>query len=160
MGFFSSILKGIVSIGATVVGVVINTVSEFKTKLSEKIYELQTNHDELNEKIKSETNTVKDVNDEMSEYVDKYRKDRALTTRDKERVKELKEERKKVREELQEINEKKIGVELQNKKTVYDSLIINNDKIHVLQYHRGKSIYGKKCCKCGQPMILQWEETS
>lgn len=157
MGFFSSIIKGVVSLGATVVGVVINAVSEFKTKLTEKIYDLQTNHDELNEKVKSETNTVKDVNDEMSEYVDKYRIDGSLTTRDKERIKELKKERSRVEKELQDINEKKIGLELQNEKTDYNSLIIDNDKIHIMQYHRGKTIYGKKCSKCGQSMILQWK---
>lgn len=157
MGFFSSIINGVVSLGATVVGIVINSISEFKTKLSEKIYDLQTNHDELNEKLKSETNTVKDVNDEMSEYLDKYSKDGNLTTKDKERIKELKKEREKVENKLQDINEKRIGVELQNEKTDYGSLIIDNDKIHIMQYHRGKSIYGKKCNKCGQSMILQWK---
>jgi hypothetical protein len=157
MGFFSSIIKGVVSLGATVVGVVINAVSEFKTKVTEKIYELQTNHDELNKEVESKTNTVKDVNDEMSEYVDKYKKDGSLTTRDKERIKQLKNQRKKIENELQDINEKKIGVELQHEKTNYGSLIIDNDKIHIMQYHRGKTIHGKKCRKCGQSMILQWK---
>lgn len=38
----------------------------------------------------------------------------------------------------------------------YKSYPITPEKIHIIQYHVGKTVTGKQCAKCQRPMILQF----
>ena len=157
MGFLNSLFSNIVSVGASIVGVAINLVSEFKEKVKETVYNLQTNHEVLKHELNNEYLKSSEINNEIQYYREKQIKDKILSEYDKEKVKELQFKRSLIGEKIGDIKEDSLAIEIANNNNQYDTINIQNHNLHILQYHVGKSITGKICRKCGRPMMLQWK---
>lgn len=157
MGFLTNLFSDIVSVGASIVGVAINLVSEFKERVKETVYNLQTNHEQLKKEIDKEYLNISDVNDEIFEYREKYKKDNGLNNTDKEHVKNLQKKRLKISDSINSIKKATIVTDLANDSDAYKNVTVQDYNLHILQYQVGKSVIGKTCNKCGRPLLLQWK---
>jgi hypothetical protein len=151
MGFFSSILHGLTSIGATVVGLAYQTVTEFKEKVKATIYKYQTVDSDFSEEVKE----TRSVNDHISDLEKKRKRDGCLNEYDRQELSNLYNQREILRQEMNEKKEMDLAKKMADN-SYYDHLTVTDENLHVIQFHVGQNVLGKTC-SCGRPMVLQWQ---
>lgn len=160
MGFFNSLaksfIKSVTSVGATIVGVAAHLSMEFKHAVKETVFKLQADWGDHREGLKK----TKSLNDEIEELEVKRGRDGGLNQYDRARLSELYDQRNKLREEIDESKEKLLAHQISENESSYNSLSIQDQNLHILQFHVGQSVVGKKCPTCGKPMVLQWKRHS
>jgi hypothetical protein len=97
---------------------------------------------------------LKTVDVEVVDLERKEKRDGRVSTKDQERKQELELLRTEKFKEFQDLKSAEIADEQAAKPEEYETSVINNDKVHILQYHMGQIVLEKRC-SCGQPMILQ-----
>lgn len=110
-------------------------------------YSSRTNSREVKQDLKT-------VDSEVVDLERKEKRDGRVSTKDQERKQELELLRTEKFKEYQDLKSAEIADEQAAKPEEYETSVINNDKVHILQYHMGQIVLEKKC-SCGQPMILQ-----
>lgn len=160
MGFFESLLKGVVTVGATVVGISYHLVTEFKEKVKETVYKLQSVDSGYGPKTidySTQINETRSVNDLIIDIEAKLSKDGSLSSYDRQHLQELYETRQKIREVLEKKRELKLADNIANSQDSFDSISVDDANLQILQFHVGQNVLGKKCGTCNKPMILQWK---
>ncbi|MBP6739730.1 MAG: hypothetical protein KA146_07050 [Leptospiraceae bacterium] len=148
-----SLIKGIFAIGSLIVDVV-NTV---KT-----IYESLKQFFKENDSVKKEVNAskiIKDskiINQEITELKKKKVKDGFLSEYELDNISKLKNQLDENFQTLQKSKENESLNNFANSPNNFDSYEITNQTVHILQYHLGQTIFGKKCPKCGNQLLLQF----
>lgn len=153
MGFFKTIIDGIVKVGATVVGVTSHFVMEFKEKVKETVYRLQTDNVDFSNEI-SET---KSVNDQIIDVEAKRNRDGSLNSNDRFKLEELYKIRRQLRTDIENKKEMVLAQDIAQNDHLFDSINVDDNNLHILQFHVGQNVLGKKCNRCNKPLILQWQ---
>jgi len=106
--------------------------------------------------------TAEDITEDLEaidvEIVDLEQKevyDKRLSRQDQERKQELEKVRSEKFKEFQERRSNEVFEEQSSNPDSFDTSIIDNDRVHVLQFHMNQVVLDKKCSACGRPMILQ-----
>lgn len=103
------------------------------------------------QEVKQDLETV-DV--EVVDLERKEKRDGRVSNEDQERKQELELLRTEKFKEFQDLKSAEIAEEQFTKPEEYETSVINNDKVHILQFHMGQVVLEKKC-NCGQPMVLR-----
>jgi len=97
---------------------------------------------------------LKTVDVEVVDLERREKRDGRVSTKDQERKQELELLRTEKFKEFLDRKSAEFADEQSAKPEEYETSIINNEKVHILQFHMGQ--FGlEKRCSCGQPMILQ-----
>lgn len=167
MGFFDGVLNVIGKVvnvvmyaAGTVVGIAAAGVVEFTQVACEKFVEFRTKNRSVNLALANKPihNTTKTLNDEIMELEHKRYRDRNLNQSDHQRLNGLYSQRDKLKDDVRQNSELLLIEKMQNGQGVYDSVHITNVNTHILQFHVGQTVFGKRCRQCGRPMILQWKQ--
>lgn len=153
MGFFNELLTGLVKVGGTLIGVASHYVLKFKEKVKETVYTLQSQITGVKEEIKQ----TKSVNDEIIDLEKKRQRDGGLNSNDSHRLNELYSERSLLREAVEAKKEADLAKDIAENESSFDSLLVDDVNLHILQFHVGQNVLGKKCARCNKPMTLQWQ---
>jgi len=166
MGLFDDVLyvlgkavNIVVYAAGTVVGIAAAGVIEFTQVAFEKYEEYRKlnrsiNLNKANLPVLDET---KRVNDEIIELESKYQYDGTLNQYDKQQLSELYSQRDDLKEKIR-TNKELLMVERMNAGDgIYDSIHVQDINSHILQFHVGQTVFGKRCGRCGKPMVLQWK---
>lgn len=153
MGFFSDIIGGLVKVGGTLVGIASHYVLAFKERVMETVYDFQSKDTSTKEEIKK----TRSVNDEIIDLEKKKEKDKDLNIYDQQKLRDLYRQRHELREKIDSQKEVNLAKKIADENGAYDSLYVSDDNLHVIQYHVGQSVLGKKCSRCGRPLVLQWK---
>lgn len=167
MGLFDDVLNVIgkavnvvMYAAGTIVGIALAGTAEFLQVTCEKYGEYRaknraTNLQLANRPVHSQTRLL---NDEIGELEQKKRRDRGLNRADHQRLIGLYEQRDGLKSEIRQNNELILAERMVEGKGVYDNLRITDINTHVLQFHVGQTVFGKRCRQCGKPMVLQWKQ--
>ena len=167
MGFLENVLNltgkalNLVMYAAgTITGIAAAGVVEFAQVAYEKYGEFRAknravNLSSANRPIHKKT---KVLNDEIIDLESKKFRDRSLDQYDDQKLRDLYSQRDKLKDEARNNNELLMVEKMQSGEGVYDSLHINNNNTHILQFHVGQTVFGKRCRQCGRPMALQWKQ--
>lgn len=131
----------------------VQTIEAIKTEYRK--YRHQNKNINLTQDNKAITVEVKVVNDEAFELEEKKIKDGRLNEYEQYQLNELYERRNTLRDRIGENREVIIAEEITNDSREYGNVLIQDSNSHVLQFHVGQAVFGKKCL-CGKPMILQF----
>lgn len=153
MGFFKSIFDSIVKVGGTVVGVAAHYVTEFKEKVKETLYKLQTDTSDYSNEI----DETRSVNDQIIDLEKKRDRDNGLNQNDRYKLEALYKQRRLLRDEIDNKRENDLAKDIVNNDISYDSILVEDQNLQILQFHVGQNVLGKKCFRCNKPMILQWQ---
>ena len=129
--------------------VAIDKYSEFREK--NKTVDLET----VNKPIHILT---RNLNDEILELEQKNSRDRRLSVSDTDKLHSLYLKRNGLKEDVRYNNELLMVEKMKNNQGKYNSIHINDLNTHILQFHVGQTVFGKKCRQCGMPMVLQWKQ--
>ncbi len=167
MGFFDDVLNVIGKVfnvvmyaAGTVTGITAAGVAEFTQVAYEKYGEFRAKNRSANLTLVNKPihNATKDLNDQILELELKKRKDHTLSQNDNQRLTSLYSKRDNLKDEIRSNNEMLMTEKMQNGQGTYDSIHINNVNSHILQFHVGQTVFGKRCRQCGRPMVLQWKQ--
>lgn len=167
MGFFDEVLNligkavNVVMYAAgTVVGITLAGTVEFCQVAYEKYGEFRAKNRSVNLAIANKPVHLltSNINDEISELERKKNRDRSLNQGDSQRLHSLYAQRDNLKDEVRKNSELFLVEKMQAGNGVYDSVHINNVNTHILQFHVGQTVFGKRCRQCGRPMILQWKQ--
>ena len=101
---------------------------------------------------------VQTVNAEIAEYERKRYRDGRLNEYDSRALSGLCDDREKKKSLLVAANGLVIAEQMSSDTGTYDTVIVTDDKTHILQFHVGQAVFGKVCGRCGMPMVLQWQQ--
>lgn len=167
MGFFDDVLNIIGKVvnvvmyaAGTVVGITLAGAVEFCQVAYEKYGEYRAKNRSVNLAIANKPvhQLTSNINDEITELERKKNRDRTLNQNDTQRLNSLYAQRDKLKDEVRKNSELFLIEKMQAGNGVYDSIHINNVNTHILQFHVGQTVFGKRCRQCGRPMILQWKQ--
>lgn len=167
MGLFDEVLNligkavNVVMYAAgTVVGITLAGTVEFCQVAYEKYGEFRAKNRSVNLAIANKPVHLltSNINDEITELERKKNRDRSLNQGDSQRLNSLYAQRDNLKDEVRKNSELFLIEKMQAGKGVYDSVHINNINTHILQFHVGQTVFGKRCRQCGRPMILQWKQ--
>lgn len=112
-----------------------------------------------NKTAKDVTQELETVDAEVVELERKAQYDGYASQQDQERKEELELLRTEKFREYQELKSAEIAEEQCANPENYQTSILRNDRVHLLQFHMGQAVLKKKC-SCGKPMILQSKRRS
>jgi hypothetical protein len=167
MGFFDDVLSGmgkalnvVMYAAGTITGIAAAGAVEFAQVAYEKYGEFRARNRSLNLTVANKTvhHATKEINDQITELELKRRRDRSLNEYDNQRLISLYSKRDNLKNEIRNNNELLMTEKMQKGQSTYDSIHINNINSHVLQFHVGQTVFGKRCSQCGRPMVLQWKQ--
>ena len=167
MGFFDDVLNAIGKVfnvvmyaAGTITGIAAAGVVEFAQVAYEKYGEFRAKNRSVNLAIANKPihSATKELNDQILELEHKRYRDRSLNQNDSQRLNSLYAQRDTLKDDVRKNNELFLIENMQAGKGVYDSVHINNVNTHILQFHVGQTVFGKRCRQCGRPMILQWKQ--
>lgn len=167
MGFFDDVLNVIGKVfnvvmyaAGTVTGIAAAGVVEFAQVAYEKYGEFRAKNRSVNLTLANKPihHATKELNDQILELELKKRRDRTLNQYDNQRLSSLYAKRDNLKDEIRRNNELLMTEKMQNGQGTYDSVHINNVNSHILQFHVGQTVFGKRCRQCGRPMALQWKQ--
>lgn len=144
----------------TIVGIAAAGVVQFAEVAFEKYDEFREKNRSVNLALANKPihNTTKDLNDEILEIEQKKYRDRTLNHYDNQRLNSLYSQRDNLKGEVRKNNELLMIEKMKNGQGVYDNIHINNVNTHILQFHVGQTVFGKRCPQCEKPMVLQWKQ--
>jgi len=167
MGFFDDVLNVIgkafnvvMYAAGTITGIAAAGAVEFAQVAYEKYGEFRARNRSVNLTLVNKPihNATKEFNDQILELELKKRRDRTLNQYDSQRLNSLYSQRDNLKDEIRNNNELLMTEKMQNGQGIYDSIHINNVNTHILQFHVGQTVFGKRCRQCGRPMALQWKQ--
>ncbi len=167
MGFFDEVLNAIGKVvnvvmyaAGTITGIALAGTVEFVQVACEKFGEYRSKNRTTNLALANKPvhRKTRELNDAISELERKKARDRSLNRNDHQRLIGLYEQRDKLKQEVWHNNELVMTERMVDGKGVYDNLHITDVNTHVLQFHVGQTVFGKRCRQCGRPMILQWKQ--
>jgi len=167
MGFFDDVMYGIGKVfngvmyaAGTITGIAAAGVVEFAQVAYEKYEEFRARNRSVNLTLanKSIHNATKELNDQILDLESKKRRDYSLNENDSQFLASLYSKRDNLKNEMRNNNELIMTEKMQNGHGTYDSIHINNLNSHILQFHVGQTVFGKRCSRCGRPMVLQWKQ--
>jgi hypothetical protein len=167
MGFFDEVLNAIGKVvnvvmyaAGTITGIALAGTVEFVQVACEKFGEYRTKNRTTNLALANKPvhSKTRELNDSISELERKKARDRSLNRNDHQRLIGLYEQRDRLKQEVWHNNELVMTERMVDGKGVYDNLHITDVNTHVLQFHVGQTVFGKRCRQCGRPMILQWKQ--
>ena len=167
MGFFDDVLNVIgkafnvvMYATGTITGIAAAGVVEFSQVAYEKYGEFRAKNRSVNLTLVNKPihNATKDLNDQILELELKKRRDRNLNQHDNQLLTGLYSKRDNLKDEIKSNNELLMAEKMQSGQGTFDSIHINNVNSHILQFHVGQTVFGKRCRKCGRPMVLQWKQ--
>jgi hypothetical protein len=167
MGFFDDVMYGIGKVftgvmyaAGTITGIVAAGVVEFAQVAYEKYEEFRARNRSVNltSANKSIHNATKELNDQILDLESKKRRDYSLNEYDSQFLASLYSKRDNLKNEMRNNNELIMTEKMKNGHGTYDSIHINNLNSHILQFHVGQTVFGKRCSRCGRPMVLQWKQ--
>lgn len=167
MGFFDSVLNAIgkavnvvMYAAGTISGIAFAGTVEFIQVACEKFVEHRSKNRATNLSLSNRPvhNQTRALNDEITDLEAKCRRDRSLNRTDQQRLLGLYEQRDSLKQQLCQNNELVMAERIADGKGFYDNLHITNVNTHVLQFHVGQTVFGKRCRQCGRPMVLQWKQ--
>lgn len=167
MPFFDDVLNVIGKVvnvvmyaAGTIVGIAAAGVIEFAQVAYEKYGEYRTKNRSVNLALANKPIHLltRGLNDEIMDLERKKIRDRTLNSNDNQRLVDLCGQRDKLKDEVRNNSEMLMTEKMQNGQGVYDSVHINDNNTHILQFHVGQTVFGKRCSKCGRPMALQWKQ--
>ena len=167
MGFFDNVLNAVgkavnvVMYGAgTLVGITAAGAVEFSQVAIEKYKEFRAKNRSVNLTLENKKihHLNKEINDEIYEYELKRRRDGRLNENDKILIDELYTRRESLKSKYRKNKELLLTEDIQEEEGSYGSINIQNSNTHILQFHVGQTVFGKKCRQCGRPMVLQWKQ--
>ncbi|AVH72903.1 hypothetical protein [Nostoc sp. 'Lobaria pulmonaria (5183) cyanobiont'] len=96
---------------------------------------------------------IKNIDLEETELEKKRARDGLLKRTELEKLQELKKQREDKFEQWQKAKTQEVVAEQVKNPDRYETSFLNNDKVHILQFHMGQVVLEKQC-GCGRPMFL------
>lgn len=167
MGFFDDVLNGMGKVlnvvmyaAGTITGIAAAGAVEFVQVAYEKYGEFRARNRSVNLTVANKTihQNTRELNDQIIELELKRRRDRGLNEYDKQQLSNLYSKRDGLKNEIRSNNELLMTEKMQKGQGTYESIHISNANSHILQFHVGQTVFGKRCSQCGRPMVLQWRQ--
>lgn len=161
MGFFSTFFKAVgvfVEAAVYAVGTVAAWVGEKTADLIDVAKQAYGDYKQRNIPLEKRRNRsqLSDVNEKIRYYEMKKRRDGSLSQYDLYEIQKLKSERHRLINEVLEHIEADTAAAIAEEPDSFEDVLIDDSNIHIIQFHVGQAVSGKKCV-CGRPMILQWK---
>ena len=99
---------------------------------------------------------IKSKNLQITDLKKKSVIDGSLNEYEHDKIITLEQDRERIFKEYQDQKQSEILAKAENESEKFQSFDISQEKIHLIQYHVGETVLGKKCRTCGRPMILQF----
>ena len=167
MGFLDQVLNALGKVvnvvmyaAGTITGIAVAGVVEFTQVAFEKFgeYRAKNRNTNLSQANQPVLLLTKDLNNEIMELELKKNRDRSLNQYENQKLIGLYEQRHQLKDQVRNNNELLMVERMQNGQGIYDSVHITDSNTHVLQFHVGQTVFGKRCSRCGRPMTLQWKQ--
>lgn len=157
MGWFSSLVGGVISAATTIIDVASKTVKDilnaahtaYQNYFGDNDQAQKESSERTKEKAKDE---LKEVNNELIHL----RRKRNLTPDDRRRMDDLVNRRDELTATISGADEISVASEINETPNAFDKFEVDNDRAHIFQGMVGPSSFGKKCPTCGREMQLQW----
>jgi hypothetical protein len=151
--------KGITSLGKSIV----NTAAPVAAKTVQTLKRcLDAVQDALRKEFRAppatERERIERDLEEVNERIMRLRKrhyERGLSESDKREIEHLRQQRAELIKELDALDQVKTAEDIVEEQDKYESVHIDANLTHILQYHLGQFTFNKTCPQCGRPMILQ-----
>lgn len=98
-----------------------------------------------------------EVNKRIMRLREHYLQQGSLPMRDQRRLAGLRAEREELNQILKDIDRFQTAEEVVEKRTEFNTTVIDDSTAHILQYHVGQSTDNKICPNCNRAMVLQWQ---
>ena len=159
LNFIGKAVNVVMYAAGTVVGIAAAGVIEFSQVAYEKYGEFRAKNRTVNLTLSNKSIHIatKEINDQIQEIELKKRRDNKLTYNDSQLLNSLYQRRDSLKDEIRGNNELLIVEKMQNQEGVYNSIHVHNVNSHILQFHVGQTVFGKRCRQCQRPMTLQWK---
>src|SRR5579862_4452312 len=151
--------KGITSIGKSIVNVAGPVIATVVETLKRGVDAVQ---DALKKEFRAPPATgrerIERDLEEVNERIMRLRKrhyERGLSESDKRENKHLRHQRAELTKELDALDQVKMAEDIVEEEDKYESVHIDANLTHILQYHLGQLTFNKTCPQCHRPMILQ-----
>ncbi|BDD88847.1 hypothetical protein [Desulfofustis limnaeus] len=153
-----SVTNAVMYAAGTVVGIAAAGVVEFAQVSIEKYNEYRERNRSVNLSLQNRSvhTSLSQINDSIVDLERKKRRDGALSHGEKDQLLSLCSQREDLVGEIRNNKELLMIEHLKENQEHFDSVRINNENTHILQFHVGQAVFGKKCRICGKPMVLQW----
>lgn len=167
MGFLDEVLSAIGAVtniimyaAGTITGIAAAGVVEFTQVAIEKYGEFRTRNRNVNLSSANKPlhKITKSLNDEILDLEYKKTRDRILNKNESQKLLTLYEQREKLSVDVRVNNELLMIEKMKDGDGIYGNIHINNSNTHILQFHVGQTVFGKRCRQCGRPMTLQWKQ--
>jgi len=99
---------------------------------------------------------IKNNNREISDLIQKERRDGCSTEIDRYRILALEKQRDALFKQYQDNKQFNILTKAERENDKFSNFNITQEKLHLIQYHVGETVLGKVCPICKKPMILQF----
>jgi hypothetical protein len=158
--FIGNVVDTVVYAAGTIVGIAAVKVVEFTEIARDKYHEYRARNknvdlEKANTPFYQETHNL---NDEIIELEAKQRRDRSLNQYDQQRLTSLYQKRELLKEHVRTNKELLIAERMDRGDGTYDSVLVQSFNSHIIQFHVGQTVFGKRCRQCGRPMTLQWKQ--
>lgn len=166
MSLFTNVLTKILTKAAEAIFLTAGTVIGITAAVADRAIELMA--DEYRkyqgtsqaiaskERSKRLTLEIKEINEGILELEQKQQRDGFLKEDDRHALHNLNEGRDNIRKLILNDRELIVAENIYLGKGEYGSINITSTNSHILQFHVGQTVFGKKCHKCSKPMILQF----
>ncbi len=161
MGFFSNLLKtagvfveAAVYAAGTVAAYVGAKVAKFVAVARDAYNDYKIkNLDSAKRDINS---TLENINGMIIDLESKLKYNGKLSPYENHQLDELYEKRRQMIDEKSSINEIGTAKEIAENSSDFDDVVIDDSKVHILQFHVGQTVSNKLCPQCKRPMQVQW----
>ena len=163
------ILESLLQVAATAVGTLIVQAVDTTLKIASDIrtvyLEFRARKREVDshfekrqrEEKKRREQEMHDINSEIVDFEEKCYRDGNLNEYDEVRLNDLYQRRDSKIIELSKVNEILIADRVYHGGDDYGSIIVSDPNTHILQFHVGQTVFGKRCSRCNRSMVLQWQ---
>lgn len=167
MGFLEQVLQALGKVvnvvmyaAGTITGIAVAGAVEFTQVACEKFMEYRAKNRNTNLAIANKPVHLltRNINDEIAELERKKAHDRSLNQHDNQKLIGLYQQRDKLKDDVRNNNELRMVEKMQNGQGIFNNVHITDVNTHILQFHVGQTVFGKRCRQCGRPMVLQWKQ--
>jgi hypothetical protein len=167
MGILTNILTKIITKTAEVVflsaGTIIGITAAVAVRACEVMvdeyskYRVSKSPIDTEKRGKFLSSEVKSLNDKITDIEKKQKRDGYLKDYERIELNDLYQNRNNIRDQILNNKELIVAGQIYDGVGVFDSININSNNSHVLQFHVGQTVFGKNCHLCSKPMILQFK---
>ena len=108
---------------------------------------------------KSQSEIFSEIREKNKEIIELHKKeeiDGFINENDKSKIINLADKRDAFYKNFEKLKENELINKVNLTPEKFDNFQISQEKIHLIQYHVGETVLGKKCPTCNEPMILQF----